>query len=653
MNKRILAALLIAATLTNTVSIEASAETVRTETVVQEYMSPATKVWDGASALKKNTYYTIDKNITIKSNITIPSGCKITVKDKAKVSVGKGATLTINGTLIVKGQLSVTGNLVLNKGKTLQNNGVVNFGKGNVTINGKYIAAKGSKTSGEPKLKIGKSAVIALNGTNASKALDKAYIDIAEINSIPVYFKEAEANVTKTILTADYFIGSCMVTLEYRFVKGNVNSIQLKLSEENLVILDKDLMTYKNLSDFIYLLTGTRVKENKLKTSKSGYYKVYSITLSDEYVKEYSGMSIEQIKFAIELTNSGKGSQNMAEYAGCMSGASIKEAAKVAQKTDSKASAITAVNNKDMYVTVEKADKPYSIYLYANEDTDVTYQIFARKTEATGTIYAGVKFRGWGNGLTNKSYDKYENLLTIKDTLNDVYKTSRLDECDKVEQFEVKNIGKQVLSKPENLKYTYKLTPSTIHLEAGQCYEIVVTSSDAKDKIGLQFKSSVDGAIGEPTFDRNTLLPQDMQDMLKKSAFGVETVSENSDNLTHILVEVAVDKKPVVIYGVFSKTNGLVDMIFMTPTNSDNTMCSYDKLNALAKLLTGGYELDTTNYNTSSSVEYTGYKMQSKYISKVASAKSNKFKNIAKSLSQVKGKVLDIQDILSPENMCG
>lgn len=650
MKKKILAALLIAATLTSTLSAEVSAADIQTVTVTREYGAAAAKVWDGKTALKKNTSYIINKNVSIKDNLTIPSGCKLTINEKAKLNIGNGAKLTINGSIIVKGQLALNGGLVINKGKVLQNYGTVNFGKGDITINGKYIAKSTSTTSGEAKFKVGSSAVITLNGTNKSKALEKAYLDAAAINSATIYFKNVETNLSKTKLTANYFINSSMIAFEYSFVKGKVSSIKLRLSEENLVYLDKDFMTYKNISDFVQLLTDTKVKETKFKTVKSGNYKVYTLTLSDDYAKAYSNMTIDQIKFAIQLTNSGKIGQNMEVYKGCMNSTSIKDALDCSQKVDNKAKAVVATDTKDIYVTVEKANKPYSVYLYANEDTDVTYQIYARKTEATGTIYAGMKFRGWGKGLKTKSYDKYENILTIKDNLSEVYKPSRLDECDSVEKYTVANIGKQALSKPEKLKYTYKLTPSTIHLEAGQCYEFVISSSEANDKIGLQFKSSVKGAIGEPTFDKNTLLPQDMQDMLKNSLAGIEKLTENKNGITHMLVEIRVDKQPVVIYGVFSKNRGFIDLLFMTPNKSSNTMCSFDKLNSLAKVLTGGYELDSSTIDGSSG-DYITYKMKSTYISKVEKTQSNKFKNIIETLVEANGTVVDIQNILSPENL--
>lgn len=184
-------ALVLCAALSVSASAAVSAQDVCTATITQELGAAKAVEWNGKTALKANTSYTVSKNITVSKKVTIPAGTTVVVKKGAKLWVSTKGTLNVKGTLKAEAgsNIAVSGKLYEYKSKTISISGTMSFGsKSDVTINGKLaINAKGV-VKGTPKsLSVGPNAVITVKGKNSCAKLAKA-VEQADIEKMMAAF---------------------------------------------------------------------------------------------------------------------------------------------------------------------------------------------------------------------------------------------------------------------------------------------------------------------------------------------------------------------------------------------------------------------------------------------------------------------------------
>lgn len=186
-----IAALVLCAALSVGASAAVSAQDVGTAAITRELGAAKAVEWNGKTALKANTSYTVSKNVTVSKKVTIPSGATVVVKKGAKLWVSSKGTLNVKGTLKAEAgsNIAVSGKLYEYRSKIISVSGTMSFGsKSDVTINGRLtINAKGV-VKGTPKsLSVGKNAVITVKGKNSCAKLAKA-VEQADIEKMIAEF---------------------------------------------------------------------------------------------------------------------------------------------------------------------------------------------------------------------------------------------------------------------------------------------------------------------------------------------------------------------------------------------------------------------------------------------------------------------------------
>lgn len=113
-----------------------------------------TAVWNGKTALKKDTCYFVNKKIKLSRAVTLPEGSMLVIR--SALLVGKGGSLTVNGAVVVQS------GAMLNA----YDGGKVIIGEsGAAVINGKLAVSKNGSVSSSGYIQGGDSAQINVKGT--------------------------------------------------------------------------------------------------------------------------------------------------------------------------------------------------------------------------------------------------------------------------------------------------------------------------------------------------------------------------------------------------------------------------------------------------------------------------------------------------------
>lgn len=115
-----------------------------------------TAVWNGKTALKKDTCYFVNKKIKLSRAVTLPEGSMLVIRSGGQLIVIKGGSLTVNGAVVVQS------GAMLNA----YDGGTVVIGEsGAAVINGKLAVSKNGSVSSSGYIQGGDSAQINVKGT--------------------------------------------------------------------------------------------------------------------------------------------------------------------------------------------------------------------------------------------------------------------------------------------------------------------------------------------------------------------------------------------------------------------------------------------------------------------------------------------------------
>lgn len=115
-----------------------------------------TAVWNGKTALQKNTCYFVNKKLRLSRAVTLPEGSMLVVRSGGQLLAGKGAELTVNGTVVVQSGAMLN---TYNGGK------LVIGENGAAVVNGKLAVSKNSSVSSRGYIQGGDGAQINVKGT--------------------------------------------------------------------------------------------------------------------------------------------------------------------------------------------------------------------------------------------------------------------------------------------------------------------------------------------------------------------------------------------------------------------------------------------------------------------------------------------------------
>lgn len=115
-----------------------------------------TAVWNGKTALQKDTCYFVNKKIKLSRAVTLPEGSMLVIRSGGQLIVIKGGSLTVNGAVVVQSGAMLN---AYDGGK------VVIGESGAAVVNGKLAVSKNGSVSSSGYIQGGDSAQINVKGT--------------------------------------------------------------------------------------------------------------------------------------------------------------------------------------------------------------------------------------------------------------------------------------------------------------------------------------------------------------------------------------------------------------------------------------------------------------------------------------------------------
>lgn len=117
-----------------------------------------TAVWNGKTALRKDTCYFVSKNIRLSRAVALPEGSMLVIRSGGQILAGKGGKLTVNGAVVVQSGAMLN---AYDGGK------VVIGESGTAIVNGKLTVSKNGSVSSSGYIQGGDGAQINVKGTLA------------------------------------------------------------------------------------------------------------------------------------------------------------------------------------------------------------------------------------------------------------------------------------------------------------------------------------------------------------------------------------------------------------------------------------------------------------------------------------------------------